>query len=300
MQSVLTLVADAGRRPLEAGLLADVAAAVARSGATVGAPLWLAEARACDLPVTGMAPEAVQDAAAAALADAPVDLFAQATGEGRRKRVLLADMDATMVPLETLDEMAAEAGLAERVVPITRRAMAGELDFMQALAERLALFAGLPASLLDTVLARTTLSPGAAVAVRTMRAHGAFCQLVSGGFTQFTDHVVVAAGFDAAESNVLEVADGKLSGRVLGPIVTKDRKLALLRELCTRLDVAAADVLAVGDGANDLPMLTAAGLGVAYRGKPAVRAACRARIDHTDLDTLLFFQGYREAEFWQG
>ncbi|MCA8931118.1 MAG: HAD-IB family phosphatase, partial [Rhodospirillaceae bacterium] len=141
---------------------------------------------------------------------------------------------------------------------------------------------------------------GAAVAVGTMRAHGTFCQLVSGGFTHFTDHVVAQAGFHAAESNVLEVADGKLTGRVLGPIVTKDRKLALLQELCAQFDVPALDVLAVGDGANDLPMLTAAGLGVAYRGKPAVRAACRARIDHTDLETLLFFQGYREAEFWQG
>ncbi|MCA8908159.1 MAG: phosphoserine phosphatase SerB, partial [Rhodospirillaceae bacterium] len=257
-------------------------------------------ARACDLPVTGPAPEAVQDAAAAALDGTPVDLFAQAAAVGRRKRVLLADMDATMVPLETLDEMAAEAGLADRVVPITRRAMAGELDFTQALAERLALFAGLPASLLDAVLARTTLSPGAAVAVGTMRAHGTFCQLVSGGFTHFTDHVVAAAGFHAAESNVLEVADGRLTGRVLGPIVTKDRKLALLGELCARFAVPASDVLAVGDGANDLPMLTAAGLGVAYRGKPAVRAACPARIDHTDLQTLLFFQGYREAEFVGG
>ena len=300
MHTVLTVVSDPARHPLDAALMEATADAVRALRGVVGPPHWLAQDRACDLPITGASPNQVHGATAALLSDLPVDLLAQPAGPGRRKRLLLADMDSTMVPLETLDELAAEAGLADRVVPITRRAMNGEIDFAEALRQRLALFAGRPADLLDTVLARTTLSPGARVAVRTMRAHGAFCQLVSGGFTRFTDHVVTAAGFHAAEANVLDVADGRLTGRVAGPIVTRDRKLALLDELCGRLRLNADAVVAVGDGANDLPMLQAAGLGVAYRAKPGVRAACRARIDHTDLETLLFFQGYRETAFVRG
>ena len=300
MAIILTLVADPDRLALTDAIVAGVTDAVSGAGGLVAAPHWLGPDQACDLAVTGLEAPRVQGLAEAALAGHPVDLLAQPAAASRRKRVLLADMDSTMVPLETLDEMAADAGLADRVVPITRRAMNGEIDFAEALAERLALFAGQPERLLTQVLARTPLSPGAAVAVRTMRAHGTFCQLISGGFTVFTQHVADVAGFEAHEANELEIEAGRLTGRLIGPVVTKDRKLALLQAMLQRFSVGADTVVAVGDGANDLPMLTAAGLGVAYRAKPTVRAACAARIDHTDLRTLLFYQGYTVAEFTGG
>ena len=296
MLSVLTLVADPARDRLDTATLADAASVLQEAGATMGDVAWLAPDRACDVAFDGGDLDAVLGAMRRVLENRAIDALTQPRG-GRRRRVLLADMDSTMVAGETLDEMAVEAGLADQIVPITRRAMNGELDFAEALRHRLALFAGQPADLIDRVLARTALNPGARTAVMTMRAHGAFCQLVSGGFDAFTRWTTAAAGFDAAEANVMIFADGRLTGGVGDPILGKERKLALLRELADRHGVGADAVIAVGDGANDLPMLQAAGLGVAYRAKPAVRAACRARIDHTDLTTLLFFQGYPETAF---
>jgi len=227
--------------------------------------------------------------------DAPVDVAVQPAA-GRRKRLLVADMDSTIVTGETLDELATLAGVGERVVPITRRAMNGEIGFEQALRERVALLEGHSAALLDRALAGVRLTPGARALVRTMRAHGAYCLLISGGFHVFADPVAERCGFHAAEANRLIVRDGLLTGEAGNPIVGKERKLAALREHTARLGLDPADALAVGDGANDLPMLLAAGLGVAFHAKPVVRAQAAARVDHGDLTTLLFYQGYRRAE----
>jgi phosphoserine phosphatase len=294
---VVTLVAAPGV-PLADAAVAAVreAIAVAGAGVRVGDPDWLAPATACDLTIGGMAAEAAEQAARAVVGDAPVDVAVQPAG-GRRKRLLVADMDSTIVTGETLDELATLAGVGERVVPITRRAMNGEIGFEQALRERVALLEGHSAALLDRALAGVRLTPGARALVRTMRAHGAYCLLISGGFHVFADPVAERCGFHAAEANRLIVRDGVLTGEAGDPIVGKERKLAALREHTARLGLETAATLAVGDGANDLPMLLAAGLGVAFHAKPVVRAQAAARVDHGDLTTLLFYQGYRQAEF---
>ncbi|MBL8673070.1 MAG: phosphoserine phosphatase SerB, partial [Alphaproteobacteria bacterium] len=229
----------------------------------------------------------------------PVDLAVQPAA-GRRKRLMLADMDSTMVTGETLDEMAAHAGLKDVIAAITRRSMNGELDFPTALRERVAMLAGLPEQAIAATLAAMDYSPGAATAVATMRAHGCRCVLISGGFAPFTARVRAALGFDEDHANRLEMAGGKLTGRLVEPILDKDAKLATLRRRAADLGLGLDATLTVGDGANDLPMLTAAsaggGIGVAWRGKPAVAAQARYRLDHADLTGLLWLQGYRERE----
>jgi len=297
MDHVLTLIAPRGA--LTHAQVGAVRTALEALGAAVGSAHWLATDEAADLPFAALAPEQAQAAARAALGDAPVDAIAQEAAN-RRKKLLLADMDGTIVPTETLDELAAEAGVGERVVAITKRSMNGEIDFAAALTERVALLRDLPVGALDAVWARTMLSPGAAAMVATMRAAGARCVLVSGGFTYFTERVAGAAGFDAQHANTLEVADGRLTGRVVPPILDRDAKLAILKREAAALGVALADAVAVGDGANDLAMLGAAGLGVAYRAKPVVAAAARARLDHADLRGVLFAQGFAGADIRAG
>jgi phosphoserine phosphatase len=216
----------------------------------------------------------------------------------RRKRLLIADMDSTMIGQECVDELAAVAGVGDRVAAITERAMAGEIGFAGALRERVALLAGLPEAAIALVLRdRIRATPGAATLVATMRAHGAHTALVSGGFTAFTGPVAAQLGFDEHRANRLMVAAGHLTGRVAEPVLGREAKRAALDDIAARLGIAAADVLAVGDGANDLDMIGAAGLGVAYRAKPAVAARADARIDHGDLTALLFLQGYRRDDF---
>ena len=217
--------------------------------------------------------------------------------EGRRKRLLIADMDSTVLVGETLDELAAEAGLGPRVAAITARAMNGELDFEEAVRERVGLLAGLPATAVEAVLARLAPTSGAGALVATMRRAGAHTMLVSGGFTLFADPVGARLGFDEVLANRLELRDGRLTGRVLEPILGRDAKLRALEERRRALGLAAAETLAVGDGANDLAMLGAAGLGVAFRARPAVARAARIRIERADLAALLYLQGYRRAEF---
>jgi phosphoserine phosphatase len=293
MTQILTLVAPPGG--LSAPLLARVRGALQDLGATAGTPDWLAPEEAADLPFDGLAAEQATAAAGPALGGAPVDTIAQPI-EGRRKRLLLADMDSTIVTSETLDELAAYAGLKERIAEITRRAMNGELDFKAALVERVGMLAGLPVSALERTWEATDITAGAAELLATMRAHGAHCALVSGGFTFFTGRVAERLGFHAHYSNTLAVRDGKLTGRVGEPILDKDAKLATLKRLAAELALPLSATLTVGDGANDLPMLQAAGLGVAFRAKPVVAAAARARVDHADLRALLFAQGYRAGE----
>ncbi len=215
----------------------------------------------------------------------------------RRKRMLIADMDSTIIGQECLDELADLKGLKPQVAGITERAMRGELDFEAALRERISLLAGLTAADMQGVLdARITLNPGAATLVRTMAAHGAHTVLVSGGFTFFTEAVAARAGFAAHRANVFLWDDGRLSG-VADPILGREAKLAALEAEAAAHGLTSADAIAVGDGANDLAMLKAAGLGVAYRAKPVVAAEAHAQVNHTSLTTLLYFQGYTKAEF---
>ncbi|HWX46670.1 MAG TPA: phosphoserine phosphatase SerB [Roseomonas sp.] len=294
MQHVLTLIAPAGQLP--APLVARVRSALTALGANAGSPDWLSEEEAADLPFEGLALEQAQAAAAGALEEASVDSIAQAA-EGRRKRLLIADMDSTIVTCETLDELAAYAGLKERVAEITRRSMNGEIDFSAALRERVAMLKGLALSALEATWAETRIMPGATELVRTMVANGAHCALASGGFTFFTSRVAEKLGFTSHHANILEDDGSALAGTVAEPIFDRSAKLATLKRLAAELHLPLADTLAVGDGANDLEMIAAAGLGVAYHAKPVVAAAARVRVDHADLRALLFAQGYRATEF---
>jgi len=218
--------------------------------------------------------------------------------EGRAKRMLLADMDSTMIRQECIDELAEVAGVGDRVRAVTARAMNGELDFEDALRERVALLAGLDAGVIDRVLAeRITHMPGGRTLVATMKARGGYAALVSGGFTAFTGAVAAALGFDEHRANTLLAENGTLTGQVATPILGRDAKVAALHEITARLGIAPADVIAVGDGANDLGMLGAAGTGVALHAKPSVQAACDLRINHGDLTALLYLQGYARADF---
>ena len=226
-----------------------------------------------------------------------VDMVVQPSA-GRRKMMLLADMDSTMIEQECIDELADQAGVGDHVKAITARAMNGELDFNAALTERVGLLRGLPLGVIDEVLQqRITYMPGGAVLLATMKANGAYAALVSGGFTAFTEKVAAHLGFDEHRANVLLTDGATLSGQVALPILGREAKVDALETITARLGLAPTDVLAVGDGANDLGMLGLAGTGVALHAKPAVAAQCDVRINHGDLTALLFLQGYTQAQF---
>ena len=260
-----------------------------------GEAIWLAPDQAAEFPVTRMPGnrwdvwESLQKQA--------VDLIVQPM-EGRRKKMLLADMDSTMIQQECIDELAAEAGIGEKVAGITARAMNGELDFEAALDERVGLLAGLDESVISKVIAeRITLMPGGKILLATMKAKGAYAALVSGGFTAFTAHIAGELGFDENRANTLLIEDGKLTGKAGRPILGKQAKVDALEEITARLGISEADVLAVGDGANDLGMLGRAGTGVALHAKPSVQAECDVRVNFGDLTALLYLQGYPKSEF---
>jgi phosphoserine phosphatase len=235
------------------------------------------------------------------IGEEPVDVVIQ-PHDKRRKKLFVADMDSTMIGQECIDELADYAGFKDRVAAITERAMRGEIEFEPALRERVALLKGLPAAVIGTVIAeRIRVTPGGRALVATMRANGAYTCIVSGGFTAFTSVIGAMIGFDENHANTLLVdVNGKLAGTVAEPILGRDAKLHTLNALRERFGLGKDDTLAVGDGANDIPMVEAAGLGVAYHGKPAIKQAAAARIDHGDLTALLYAQGYRREEFGSG
>ncbi len=294
MDHVVTLVAAPGA--LAQALVERVASALAASGAACGAADWLAEAEACDLPFAGLAPRRAREVAQGALDGARADLGVVAR-DGRRKRLLVADMESTIIAEEMLDELAARLGIADQIAPITARAMNGELDFAEALRARVGLLAGQPVSLLEEMAARATLNPGARTLVQTLRAQGAVTALVSGGFTCFTEPVGAACGFDRQQANRLVIEDGRLTGEVAAPILDRAAKRQALEALATEQGLDLSASCAVGDGANDLDLIRVAGLGVGYRPKAALRQAADVSLDHADLTALLYLQGYRKVEF---
>ena len=260
-----------------------------------GDALWLDPGVAAEFPLQAV--PANQWDVWQALQALRVDLIVQ-PAEGRKKRLLLADMDSTMIEQECIDELAEEAGVGARVADITARAMNGALDFEAALTERVGLLKGLPAQVIDHVIRdRITLMSGGKVLLATMKAQGAYCALVSGGFTAFTAKIAAVLGFDENRANTLLVEDGKLTGQVAQPILGKQAKVDALQQISARLGITPAQALAVGDGANDLGMLGLAGTGVALHAKPSVSAQCQVRVNHGDLTALLYLQGYAREEF---
>lgn len=260
-----------------------------------GEAVWLAPDEAAEFPVKAL--PANQWTVWEDLQAMGVDLVLQPAA-GRRKKMLLADMDSTMIEQECIDELAEEAGVGARVKDITARAMNGELDFDGALTERVALLKDLPEAVIAQVLDnRITLMSGARQLLATMKANGAYAALVSGGFTAFTSRIATMLGFDENRANTLMVADGKLTGAAGRPILGREAKVTALEQITTRLGITEDDVLAVGDGANDLGMLKRAGAGVALHAKPSVAAQCQIRINHGDLTALLYLQGYARDDF---
>ncbi len=298
---VIVLINGIGAPPLTAGRVHDLyfglVPQMCRSGI-----VWLGAGEAAELPLRVEEPvvaDGIADAIATELAKAPID-SALLPAAGRRKRLLVADMESTIIVEECLDELAAEFGIRERIADITARSMRGEIAFEAALRERVGLLTGLPRANLEQLRDRLTPLPGADTLVATMRQHGAFTALVSGGFTFFTEPVAARLGFDVHFGNQLGITGGKLDGTLTAPILGRQEKADHLARLASQRGLTAADALAVGDGANDLAMVSLAGLGVAFRGKPLLQGAADASIRHADLTALLYLQGYRLAEFAAG
>jgi phosphoserine phosphatase len=291
VKNILVLLANPARPALDDGTVKAIVEVLRSTGATAGAPDWLAPGIACDIPFEGE----------------PMDMgmtgldAVTVPAANRRKKLLVADMESTMIENEMLDELADFLGLREKIAGITARAMNGEIDFEAALKARVALLKDLPVSTLDEAAKRIEYMPGGATLVATMKKHGAYCALVSGGFTYFTKMVREKLGFDFDAANTLTIDGAALAGTVGMPILGKEAKLVTLRRLCGERGLGLGDAITVGDGANDLPMLQAAGqsggLGVAFHAKPIVAAQVPARIRNGDLTALLYLQGYRRSDF---
>jgi len=295
MSSVLTLIAGAPAQPLDEASIARAQAALPSPGEVI----WLCEGEACDIAFEEDVHEltTIRDNVRKALKGAAIDIVCQRDGN-RRKRLLVADMDSTLIGQECIDEIGDYVGLKDKISFITERAMRGELEFDSALRERVALLKGIEKSALQTIFDnQIRLNPGARTLARTMVAHGARAIIVSGGFTFFTARIAEAAGFDASQANRLEISQGKLTGAVIEPILGSQAKLEALHHYREVMDIGQADTLCVGDGANDLAMLSEAGLGIAYYAKPVVAAKAHACVNHGDLTALLFAQGYARGEF---
>ena len=295
MQNILTLIADphnAMLTPRQANAVRD---ALALARGKVGPADWLDPGIACDIPFENVAPAEAEKVARVALRNTPVDVLVL-NPENRRKKALIADMESTIIRNEMLDEIAFEADIGAQVAEITRRAMNGEVDFRGALRERVGLLRGQPASMLEKAGEKIKLMNGATVLLRTLKEHGVYCALVSGGFDIYTAPIAAQLGFDEHQANHMILADEKISGEVREPILGREAKLEALQRVAQQRGVDVKDCCAVGDGANDLDMLGAAGLGIAFHAKPKVQQAAKYNIRHGDLTALLYAQGYRRDE----
>ncbi|MFK0330104.1 phosphoserine phosphatase SerB [Rhizobium sp. NPDC090275] len=293
MALVATLVANPSNPVLTAAIAEKAADAAKASGL-----YWLADGVACDIALRdGTDATAAHAAITAVIGSTPIDLVIQ-DQDTRRKKLLIADMDSTMIGQECIDELAAEVGLKDKVAAITARAMNGEIAFEPALRERVALLKGLPISVIDEVIAkRITLTPGGMELIATMKAKGYYTALVSGGFTVFTSRIAATLGFDENRANILLEENGHLTGFVAEPILGKQAKVDALEDISRKIGISPEEAMAVGDGANDLGMLHLAGAGVALHAKPAVAAEAKIEINHADLSALLYIQGYRKTDF---
>lgn len=301
MTFVLTFVAASKNNPLNERHIKDTAKIAAAYNVKANPkPEWLAEDKAADLEISGEGGAAMLAQIRDMLETDKIDLFINPHAN-RRKKLLLADMDSTIVAGETLDDMAEFAGIKDMIAAITARAMNGELDFHAALKERVGLLKGLSTEALQKTLAHTVINPGARTFIATMRKNGATCVLVSGGFTFFTDAIAGEVGFDHHHGNTLGITAGidgeQLSGEVIPPILDKFAKVEFLEHYANTLGLGFEEALTIGDGANDLPMLKKAGLGIGYHAKPAVAAELKNLIVHGDLSAALFAQGYKHSDF---
>lgn len=290
MQNVLTLISNPANPAVDDALVAEAVARLTSAGGAVQSQSWLNPGVAVDIMFEGEAKDAD-------FSDLNVDWAVQPVA-GRRKKLLLADMDSTIITVECIDEIADFAGFKDQVATITEAAMRGELDFGGALTSRVAMLKDLSEATLQTVFdERVCLMSGARTLIQTMNASGAKTVLVSGGFTFFTSRIAEQTGFHVNRANVLGVAEGRLTGEVVLPIVDSATKLSTLREVADELGLSLNETIAVGDGANDIPMIEAAGMGVAYHAKPKAAEAADVAIRHGDLTALLYLQGFRIDEF---
>lgn len=293
---ILTFIANPAKEPLANSLMHDLQKRLKRLTDDMKLD-WLAEREACEISCKTEEFNAVRIELRSLLQDKPID-FAILPLKAQKKKLLVSDMDSTMIEQECIDELADFAGIKAEVAAITEAAMRGEVEFKQALLQRVALLKDMESSVLEKVYQeRITLMPGARTLLATMKAKGARTLLVSGGFTFFTSRVAEALGFDGQMANELEIEEDRLTGKVITPILDKDSKKTMLQKVAAAYGIPIEYTLAVGDGANDLPMIEAAGLGVAYRGKEVVRRAADASIQHADLTALLYLQGYKKTDF---
>jgi phosphoserine phosphatase len=296
MELVVSLIANPAQANLTPQHVDHVQTALSKADCVPSSPYWLAKNIACDISFEGKGLTTLRNMVQEEVSEFGIDSVIQPTAH-RRKHLLLADMDSTIVTSETLDELAGIAGLKDRVAAITERAMRGELDFKDALRERVAMLKGLPATALHETLDSTELTNGARQLVQTMRANGAYTVLVSGGFKFFTDAIGKKIGFHEDRSNEMIIANDVLTGEVGDPILDRDAKLESLNSISAAKQIPIEETLTTGDGANDLPMILAAGLGVAFHAKPVVEEKAPAAILYGDLTALLYIQGYRREEF---
>jgi len=296
MDLVLTLIAKPGCDVLDDSTISTVRMALKLRGIQIHPPVWLSEGEALDIFFDHDTLDDIHIAVSNALQNASIDVIVQKS-DRRRKKLLVADMDSTIVQGETLDELAEFAGLKEAITAITGRAMRGELDFTEALYSRVQMLKGLDESFLAKTMSAVKLSPGAPSLIKTMRANGAVTALISGGFSYFTDRIREQVGFHTSLGNQLEIKNGKLTGNVIPPIVSKDVKLEMLMDIAEQQGLSLSDTMTIGDGANDVPMLSKAGIGVAYHAHPIARQAAHARLDHANLCGALYIQGYHKNEF---